>query len=409
MSQIKEYLEQGRAGKVYDPNAGLYVDPNTGQAFVPTFTNVQNSNIQGEVQKSMAGAPGVQSVQSEPYLVGGQNYMRGGGGQMTPVQAGGAMPGRNEQATKQAPDPQDPWAMAQEHMKSPAYKEEIYRQMFGRDPQSGFRNTKERDMFFKGLQSNRNVLVDRFKWQIESRRKSDELALKNARKGMSQKEALEIQREILNEVKQRQQADPEGFDAQHGGKTAQEIARQEYLDLIKFDQETHAEGPGMPGREKGPDKDGDVNYAEGFEGEGGTGDIWQPWEHDQASRDRFLPSQYKPIPGDNEGTIPFRKIGEEGSGTSAGDSGQIVLYLRALAKEHIGMQTEDEIKKFVKGTIQGGVTKALIADAKKYNYKEMLKDQDFYKSFSKEVESGPRQTPYSDEELKQLELQENIQ
>ena len=30
MPSIKEYLEQGKAGKVFDPNQGLYIDPQTG-------------------------------------------------------------------------------------------------------------------------------------------------------------------------------------------------------------------------------------------------------------------------------------------------------------------------------------------------------------------------------------------
>ena len=40
MPSIREYLEQGRAGKTFDPTTQQYVDPTTGQAFTPTFTNI---------------------------------------------------------------------------------------------------------------------------------------------------------------------------------------------------------------------------------------------------------------------------------------------------------------------------------------------------------------------------------
>jgi hypothetical protein len=249
MSQIKEYLEQGRQGKVYDPNQGLYMDPRTGQAFVPTFTNIANSNIQGEVEKSMAGAPGVQSVDAQPYLVGGQQYMRGAGGAMQPM---GGMPGRGEQ--KQAPDPRDPWALAQEHMKSPAFKREIYQQMFGRDPESGFRNHQERNQFLSALKSTRNVLVDKFKWQIEQKRKDDERIAKGAMKQMSQKERMDALREAVNDAKDEyDRLGPEGWRERHGEKSPAEVGQNTFMEnlraLDEWAKKYEGGGGGMPGRE----------------------------------------------------------------------------------------------------------------------------------------------------------------
>jgi hypothetical protein len=242
MSQIREYLEQGRAGKVYDPNQGLYMDPATGTAFVPTFTNIQNSNIQGQVEKSMGGTP----VQADPYLIGG-----GPGSQQ-----GGAMPGRGEQP--KAPDIDDPWAMAQEHMKSKKFKDEIYISMFHRDPSSGFRDDAEREKYWKGLQSNRNVLVDRFKYQITNKQKQAEARQKNARKQMSQKEAIKMQSESIALAELDREKDEVSFDERHGGKSARQVGIDNYLDSLDLDQKLHGKG-GMPDREKSKEEHTDVN------------------------------------------------------------------------------------------------------------------------------------------------------
>ncbi|GAG56235.1 unnamed protein product, partial [marine sediment metagenome] len=118
----------------YDPNQGLWMDPQSGQAFVPTFTNVQDSNIQGEVESQMGGPA---KVDAQPYLVSDKGQ--------------GAMPGPGEQNAPQRPDARDPWAMAQEHTKSNQFKNELYREMFGRDPQSGFRDKQERERFYSGI------------------------------------------------------------------------------------------------------------------------------------------------------------------------------------------------------------------------------------------------------------------
>jgi len=244
MSQIGDYLEQGRAGKVYDPNQGLYMDPQTGKAFVPTFTNVSNSNIQGEVEKSMGNIP----VQADPYLIGG------GGPGNQPGSASGpapsAMPGRGEEP--KAPDINDPWAMAQAHMKSKKFMSEIYEQMFHRPASSGFRDKAERDQFYRGLQSNRNMLVDRFKYQIEKKRKDAADKQKNARKGMSQKDALKMQAQYIAEAKGDYDEDSISFDERNQGKTAKQVGIDNYLAALELDQKLHGDqgNGGMPDREE---------------------------------------------------------------------------------------------------------------------------------------------------------------
>jgi hypothetical protein len=242
MSQIGDYLAQGRAGKVYDPNQGLYMDPATGQAFVPTFTNIQSSNIQGQVEKSMGGTP----VQADPYLIGG-----GPGDQQ-----GGVMPGRGEQP--QAPDINDPWAMANEHMKSSGFKTEIYKEMFGRDPSSGFRDEAERERFYKAMKSTRNVLVDRFKYQITGKRKQSEDRQKDARKGLSQKEAMKMQAESIAMAEAQRGEDEISFDERHGGKSARQVGIDNYLEALELDKKLHGKG-GMPDREKPKKEYTDVN------------------------------------------------------------------------------------------------------------------------------------------------------
>ena len=233
MSQIKDYLEQGRAGKTYDPNQGLYMDPKSGKAFVPTFTNVSNSNIQGQVEDRMGGPS---KVDATPYKVSG---------------GPGVMPSRGEaQQVQQRPDARDPWAMAQEHMKSSGFKSEIYREMFGRDPQSGFRSEAERNKFYTALQSTRNVLVDRFKWQITQKDKRDAALLKDAQKQMGQKEAMELlatYRQKYND----EYGNKEVWQEKYGNKTPEDIAKQKFVEDLRFAQKTFnqpAGGGGMPGR-----------------------------------------------------------------------------------------------------------------------------------------------------------------
>jgi hypothetical protein len=249
MSQIADYLAQGRAGKVYDPNQGLYMDPQSGRAFVPTFTNIQSSNIQDKVQKSMGDTP----VDAEPYLIGG-----GPGNQPGRASGPAAMPGRGQQP--QAPDINDPWAMANEHMKSKGFKSEIYKEMFGRDPSSGFRDKAERERFYSAMKSTRNVLVDRFKYQITGRNKQAEARRKDARKGLSQKEAMKMQAESIAIAEGDYNEDSTSFDERHGGKSARQVGIDNYLEALELDQKLHGKGAGgMPDREKPKEEHTDVN------------------------------------------------------------------------------------------------------------------------------------------------------
>lgn len=246
MSQIKDYLEQGRANKVFDPNQGLYIDPVSKKAFVPTFTNVTNSNIQGQVQEQMGGP---QAAQADPYLVGNRPMPANQPGAMpTP-----GMPGAGE--AQKGPDPRDPWAMANEHMKSKGFKEEIYRQMFGdRDPSQGFQSAEERDMFLKGLQSVRNVLVDRFKWQIERKDKQDKIARESAAKNIDPKEYYKEIKEARIRLKGIYDTDPAAWQAEHGDKTPNEVAREEVESILKdYNEFAGGNAPGggaMPGRDQ---------------------------------------------------------------------------------------------------------------------------------------------------------------
>ena len=246
MSQIKDYLEQGRAGKAYDPNQGLYMDPKSGKAFVPTFTNVSNSNIQGDVESRMDGPS---KLDARPYLVSG---------------GPGGMPGRGEtQQTQQRPDARDPWAMAQEHMKSAGFKNEIYKEMFGRDPQSGFRTHEERNKYYKALQSTRNILVDKFKWQIIQKEKRDAALLKDAQKQMGQKEAMELLITYTEKYNE-EYGDKEGWEAKYGNKTADQVAKDKFVEDLKFANETFnppAGGGGMPGRGEESSATGDQPAA----------------------------------------------------------------------------------------------------------------------------------------------------
>jgi len=248
MSQIKDYLEQGRAGKVYDPNQGLYMDPKEGKAFVPTFTNIADSNIQGEVESRMGGPS---KADASPYLVSG---------------GPGAMPARGEAEAPQRPDARDPYAMAAEHTKSNQFKNELYQEMFGRDPQSGFNSEQERTRFYNGLKSARNVIVDRLKYQIDRKDKADAASLKNARKQMGQKESMELLTTYREKYANERTDDPESWESKYAGKTPDEIAKQKFVEDLQFTESVFAEGKtgeAMPGRGKG--KAVEMGGAEGEE------------------------------------------------------------------------------------------------------------------------------------------------
>jgi hypothetical protein len=209
MSKISEYLAEGRAGKVFDPNQGLYVDPNSGQAFVPTFTDDPRSNIMSRVQGAMERQGQPLDISQGAYLVRDRNQPTG-------------MPGRGQ--ARPPVNKEDPWAMAQEHIRSPQFKAEIYKQMFGRDPSAGFHSKAERDMFLKALKSTRNTLVDRFKWQLEYQRKKKAKDREGGLRGVSQQQLMKmIQQEALRlEELNRDPSTPPEAQIQDPMATAQE-------------------------------------------------------------------------------------------------------------------------------------------------------------------------------------------
>jgi hypothetical protein len=215
MSKISEYLEAGRAGKVFDPNQGLWVDPQTKQAFVPTFTDDPRSDIMSRVQTGMERQGQPLDISQGAYLV------------KDPREMPTAMPERGQQ--RPAPNPEDPWALAQEHMRSSQFKTEIFQKMFpGRDPRAGFQSTAERDMFLKALESTRNMLVDRFKWQLEYQRKKKAKDRKGGLSGVSQQQLMKmIQQEALRleELNRDPSTPPEGRIEDPMGQAKQNITQ----------------------------------------------------------------------------------------------------------------------------------------------------------------------------------------
>jgi hypothetical protein len=239
MSRIAEYLEAGRADKMYDPNQGLYVDPNTGKAFVPMFTDdpsQRGADMPQRVQQSM---PGQQLDTSQgAYLVKDRP-------------GPGAIPGPKDGQQGQAPDPRDPWAMAQAHTGSQKFMTEVYQQMFpGRDPSQGFDSPQEREQFSKALKSARNALVDRFKWQIDNKRKQETHERRGTAKRISNQELMKMiseEKDKLDQVNNDPNLLPEQRIEDTETKARENIlnrlkgVQQEFGDL--WDEE---EGGGMP-------------------------------------------------------------------------------------------------------------------------------------------------------------------
>jgi hypothetical protein len=251
MSRIAEYLEAGRADKMYDPNQGLYVDPNTGKAFVPSFTNdpsQRGADMPQRVQQSM---PGQQLDTSQgAYLVKDRP-------------GPGAIPGPKDGQQGQAPDPRDPWAMAQAHTGSQKFMTEVYQQMFpGRDPSNGFDSPQEREQFSKALQSARNALVDRFKWQIDNKRKQETHERRGTAKRISNQELMKMISEEKEKLDQTNN-DPNLLPEQRIEDT-ESAARENILNRLKGVQQEFGdlwdeeEGGGMPvekdGRTAMPDQ-----------------------------------------------------------------------------------------------------------------------------------------------------------
>jgi hypothetical protein len=143
-NSIRDYLEKGRAGKQFDVEKNMWIDPQTGQAFIPTFTNIQGSDIGQNVKPYTGGThqmgePTIdpqtgQPVQEVAQYAGGdpnvpiekrpahmiapeEGFFMGSGGQVR--QRPDAMP-RN-----QMPDPNNPAQMASHVLKTMVQNDEI--------------------------------------------------------------------------------------------------------------------------------------------------------------------------------------------------------------------------------------------------------------------------------------------
>lgn len=251
MASIREYLEQGRAGKVFDPNQGLYMDPQTGQPFVPTFTNIEGSNI----AQRMSPEYGEQT----PYMVGPEYRQTPGGPQalpepqrVTPEQA--ALPGRDEGV-----DPNDPWSMANASIKT--MMDDIFGEMFPGKNYGDPLSQQEWQKFQGGVQSMRNALVDRYKWQIDRRDDVEKSRMKNAKSlGLTPDKLLTVQQKLS-----------ENF-AMAGGEEGEDentYVRRMLQQMIDNAQEFS--GQGIPGRKEATSvsEGQDQMQMEGAEAEAG--------------------------------------------------------------------------------------------------------------------------------------------
>lgn len=137
-NSIKEYLEKGRAGKVFDVNKNLWIDPTTGKAFIPSFTNIQgNENMPvrpysggtfpsgpgGQDQVQYAGGdPNVPVEQRPAHMVGKEEgvYMGPGGP-------------RKAMQVPSAPNPDNPPEMAK-HVVDQMLKNGEFDQILGIKP-----------------------------------------------------------------------------------------------------------------------------------------------------------------------------------------------------------------------------------------------------------------------------------
>jgi hypothetical protein len=180
MSKISDYLSAGREDKIYDPNKGLYVNPQTGEVFVPTFTNNPQSDLAQRMGQTMERQGQPVDMSQGAYLIRDRQPT--------------GMPGRGQQPQGQPKvNPEDPWEVANYYMSSDKFKNEIYQKMFpGRDPSQGFQNEKERSQYYKALQSTRNMLVDNVKWKLEYGRKKKADQQKGAARGVSQQQLMKM-------------------------------------------------------------------------------------------------------------------------------------------------------------------------------------------------------------------------
>lgn len=392
MSKISEYLEAGRKDKIYDPNRGMYIDPNTGEAFVPTFTNDPNSNIMNRVQSRMANPQGVQTPQQGGQPQGGGMPQRQGqpldmsqGAYLIKERQQGAIPERGQEQRK-APDPRDPWAMANEHMKSPQFMTEVYKQMFpGRNPSQGFKNQEERNMFYKGLQSTRNALVDRFKWQIDQKNRQKEQSLKYGAKGMSQKDLITMIQGRTNEIVQEGVTSGMPVDRAE----AQKQAQQEITSLLESTGQIlgKAQGGGMP-----VDK---------------VGAMGEPGQDQPASKAQPAGADAKPAEMPKPGDSGIKILGAEGSHKKLADlANEPVKQARGLTaiKEALRLQFPDapdeELNKMRREYVK---TNGIPEEFTKYDLKEMMpKLKAALDSAAKKRETDPMFSGYSLEEMREM-------
>ncbi len=225
MATIKEYLEQVRAA-----------------GGVPTFTNIggENPMLQPGPGRPMGGAqrPGA-------HLIEEQNQpMMGPGGEVAR-----AIP---EQDQPQV-DQNDPWALAQSATK--AMLPDVWQRVFpGMAP--GANLTEAQMMLWqKSVQSTRNAMVDRFKYQLDSVRKDKELKYKKdlatgkaEMKGeLTTKDRANYLNDYLKEYKKKtNKLDVENYDAQVAAQPAQEWAKKQLADL-----EAALGGSAIPGEGEG--------------------------------------------------------------------------------------------------------------------------------------------------------------
>jgi hypothetical protein len=172
MSTIQDYLKQARA---------------TGA--VPTFTNIggENPMLQPGPGRPMGGPqqPGAYYME-EP---GGRNPMMDAGGQVTPAAPAPAIPAQGQNIGQSQVGQQDPWVMAQEATKG--MLPNIWEQLFpGKQPGSEL-NPAEMTMWRKAVQSTRNAMVDRFKYQIDQTGKEKDREIRA--QGQAPKDELSIQ------------------------------------------------------------------------------------------------------------------------------------------------------------------------------------------------------------------------
>ena len=188
MPSIKEYLERGQAGKVFDPNQGMYVDPQTGRPFVPTFTNIEGSDIGQRISEQYGEQP-------DPYMIGPEARMVPAGQHQVPERIGADQPQLPTKDQEQGIDRNDPWAMANAATKK--MLPDIFEELFPGKPFNSTLGEKDWAKYQSRVKHTRNMLVDRFKWQIERRDEEEKRKLDAAKSlGIKPRDIIQIQNDL---------------------------------------------------------------------------------------------------------------------------------------------------------------------------------------------------------------------